>query len=184
MMESATQYQLAVTNAATGQPEYFGKEDMKQDDYRLIMASCAIPVACHPVEINGQFYFDGGLVDAVPVRHALEEGCSRLVVLLTKSRGYVKAPQNMRWLYSRLRRKYPKIVSAIDQRHVTYNENLKKVYELEREGKAFVFAPSQSVKAGTYSMKEEQERALYELGMEDFKARYENLKKFLKTAES
>ena len=58
------------------------------------------------------------------------------------------------------------------------------VYELEQEGKAFIFAPSQSVEVGTYSMKEEQERALYDLGMEDFNAQYENLKKFMKPAEA
>ena len=33
-------------------------------------------------------------------------------------------------------------------------------------------------------MKEEQERALYDLGMEDFNAQYENLKKFMKPAEA
>ena len=45
----------------TGKPEYFGRDMMKQDDYRLIMASSAIPVACHPVKINGIPYYDGGL---------------------------------------------------------------------------------------------------------------------------
>lgn len=180
LMNSPTRYELVVTNAATGKPEYYGKEDMKQDDYRLVMASCAIPVACRPVEIDGNLYFDGGLTDAIPADHALQEGCDRLVLLLSRPRGYIKTPQNMRWLYSRLGRRYPNIVSVIDQRHVAYNENLKKVYELEQEGKAFIFAPSRAVKAGTYSMKEDTERELYALGFHDFEEQYEKLKKFMK----
>ena len=44
--------EVVVTNALTGKAEYFGKETMAQDDYRLIMASSAIPAACRPVELN------------------------------------------------------------------------------------------------------------------------------------
>ena len=47
---------------------------MKQDDYRPIMASSAIPAACRPVVIDGVPYYDGGIADAMPVRHALEKG--------------------------------------------------------------------------------------------------------------
>lgn len=88
------------TNALTGEAKYFGKEDMKQDDYKPIMASSAIPAACRPVEIDGIPYYDGGIADAIPVRHALEKGCDRLVVILSKRRDYVRKPQGMRFLYS------------------------------------------------------------------------------------
>ena len=123
-----------VTNALTGLPEYYGREMMAQDDYRLIMASSAIPVACHPVKLNGVPYFDGGLTDAIPVRRALEQGCDKLVVILSKNRDYVRKPQGMRRLYRRACRSYPNIVDAIDRRHVVYNDNLKDVFSLEREG--------------------------------------------------
>lgn len=179
-LKNPAEYQAVVTNALTGKPEYFGKDMMKQDDYRLIMASSAIPAVCHPVHLNSVPYFDGGIADAIPVQHALEQGCDRVVVILTKNRDYVRKPQSMRFLYARLCRRYPQIVSAIDRRHITYNQNLKEVFALEREGKAFVFAPSQSIHVGTYTMKEKAERELYDLGMKDFYNQQDHLKRFMK----
>ena len=63
LMKNPAEYQAVVTNAETGKPEYYGKEMMSQDDYRLIMASSAIPAACRPVELKGTFYYDGGISD-------------------------------------------------------------------------------------------------------------------------
>lgn len=179
LMKNPAEYEVVVTNALTGKPEYYGREMMQQDDYRLIMASSAIPVACHPVELNGTPYFDGGLTDAIPVRRAMERGCEKLVVLLTKNRDYVRKPQGMRGLYRRVCRKYPRIVEAIDRRHEVYNDNLRDVFSLEREGTAFVFAASEPIHVGTYSMKEEAERALYDLGLRDLAARKAELLEFL-----
>lgn len=179
LMKNPAEYEVVVTNALTGKPEYYGREMMRQDDYRLIMASSAIPVACHPVELNGTPYFDGGLTDAIPVRRAMERGCEKLVVLLTKNRDYVRKPQGMRGLYRRVCRRYPRIVDAIDRRHEVYNDNLRDVFSLEREGTAFVFAASEPIHVGTYSMKEEAERALYDLGLRDFVARKAELLEFL-----
>lgn len=179
IMRNPAEYEVAATNAVTGEAEYFGKEDMKQDDYRPIMASSAIPAACLPVEINGVPYYDGGISDAIPVRRALEKGCDRIVVILSKQRDYVRKPQGMRFLYSTLCRKYPKIIEDIDRRHITYRENLQEVFDLEKEGKAFVFAPSEHVKVGTYSMDEKTERILYDLGVKDFSDQEEALKRFI-----
>ena len=178
-LANPTEYEAVVTNALTGKPEYFGKDAMKQDDYRLIMASSAIPVACHPVELNGVPYFDGGLTDAIPVRRALEKGCDKLVVILSKNRDYMKKPQGMRPLYRRACRKYPNIVAALDRRHTIYNANFQDVFALEREGKAFVLAPSEPLHVSTYSMKEKAEQELYDLGLRDFAAQKEKLQSFL-----
>ena len=179
LMNNPAEYEIVVTNALTGLPEYYGREMMAQDDYRLIMASSAIPVACHPVELNGVPYFDGGLTDAIPVRRALEQGCDKLVVILSKNRDYVRKPQGMRRLYRRACRSYPNIVDAIDRRHVVYNENWKDVFSLERDGTAFVFAASEPIRVGTYSMKEDAERNLYDLGLRDFAAWKNDLLEFL-----
>lgn len=179
IMRNPAEYEVVATNAITGKAEYFGKQDMKQDDYRPIMASSAIPAACRPVEINGIPYYDGGISDAIPVGHAMKQGCDRIVVILSKQRGYVRKPQGMRFLYSRLCRQYPKIIEDIDLRHITYRENLQEVFELEKDGRAFVFAPSEHVKVGTYSMDEKTERKLYDLGMKDFSDQEVALNRFI-----
>lgn len=181
LKNNPAEYEVVVTNALTGKAEYFGKEAMAQDDYRLIMASSAIPAACRPVELNDIPYFDGGLSDAIPVSRALEKGCDRLVVILSKMRDYVRKPQGMRLYYTMRCHRYPQIISLIDHRHTAYNQNLQEVFALEREGKAFVFAPSHPIHAGTYSMNEQAERDLYALGMEDFNKQKDALAAFMTT---
>ena len=177
--DNPTEYEAVVTNALTGEPEYFGKQAMELDDYRLIMASSAIPVVCHPVELNGVPYFDGGLTDAIPVRRALEKGCDRLVVILSKNRDYVKKPQGMRPLYRWVYRKYPDIVAALDRRHTVYNASFREVFALEQAGTAFVLAPSRPFHVSTYSRKEKEEWALYDMGLRDLAAQKETLRSFL-----
>jgi NTE family protein len=46
-----------------------------------VMASCAVPGLLPPVEIGGQHYFDGGLVDSIPVGRAVALGASTVYVL-------------------------------------------------------------------------------------------------------
>jgi NTE family protein len=45
------------------------------------MASCAVPGLLPPVEIDGAHYFDGGLVDSIPVGRAVTLGASTVYVL-------------------------------------------------------------------------------------------------------
>lgn len=94
IMRNPTQYEAVVTNAETGRAEYYGKEQFHPNDYRLVMASSAIPVVCHPVQLNGVKYYDGGLSDAITVYRAMEQGCDRLVVILSKPWEYRRKPQN------------------------------------------------------------------------------------------
>ena len=46
-----------------------------------VMASCAVPGLLPPVEIDGSHYFDGGLVDSIPVGRAVMLGASTVYVL-------------------------------------------------------------------------------------------------------
>jgi NTE family protein len=46
-----------------------------------VLASCAVPGLLPPVEIDGEHFFDGGLVDSVPLGRAVELGARRIFVL-------------------------------------------------------------------------------------------------------
>lgn len=184
VLRNPTRYEAVVTNALTGQAEYYGKETLHQDDYRLLMASSAIPAVCRPVVLQGTPYYDGGLADAIPVQRALEQGCDRLVVILSKNREYRRKPQGLRPVYSRICHRYPKVVQAIDHRHETYNRNLQQVFALERAGRAFVFAPSAPIHMSTYSMKEQAAQELYELGLRDFADAQQSLQAFWESEKS
>jgi NTE family protein len=46
-----------------------------------VLASCAVPGLLPPVAVDGQHYFDGGLVDSIPVGKALALGARTVYVL-------------------------------------------------------------------------------------------------------
>jgi NTE family protein len=46
-----------------------------------VMASCAVPGLLPPVEVDGAHYFDGGLVDSIPVGRAVALGAGTVYVL-------------------------------------------------------------------------------------------------------
>jgi NTE family protein len=46
-----------------------------------VLASCAVPGLLPPVEIGGEHFFDGGLVDSIPVGRALAAGATTAYVL-------------------------------------------------------------------------------------------------------
>ena len=46
-----------------------------------VLASCAVPGLLPPVAIDGEHYFDGGLVDSIPVGRAVALGASTVYVL-------------------------------------------------------------------------------------------------------
>ena len=49
--------------------------------HRAVLASCAVPGLLAPVEIDGEHYLDGGLVNSIPVSRAVELGASTVWVL-------------------------------------------------------------------------------------------------------
>jgi NTE family protein len=46
-----------------------------------VMASCAVPGLLPPVDVDGAHYFDGGLVDSIPVGRAVALGATTVYVL-------------------------------------------------------------------------------------------------------
>lgn len=46
-----------------------------------VLASCAVPGLLPSVEVDGLHYLDGGVVDSIPVRRAIELGADRIYVL-------------------------------------------------------------------------------------------------------
>lgn len=49
--------------------------------HRAVLASCAVPGLLAPVEVDGEHYLDGGLVNSIPVSRAVELGATTVFVL-------------------------------------------------------------------------------------------------------
>lgn len=179
ILANPTKFQVVATNAQTGLPRYFDKSEIQQDDYRIIMASCAIPAACRPVEVNGNKYYDGGVSDSIPFKKAFSEGCDKVVVILSKNRDFVKTPEKSKLFYTMMCHKYPKIIDRLNNRHIKYTKQMKEMFELEKEGKIFLFAPSEHLAMSTYAMDAPGNQALYDLALKDYAKQENDLKKFM-----
>ncbi len=167
MLSTKSIYQVTATNALTGRAEYLDLSYFQKNNCRALMASCAMPVLCKPIAMQGKLYYDGGLADPIPVKRALEDGCRQLVVVLSQPRGTQKKPEPYPWLYSRMLRKYPQVIAVMRKRHEIYNETLALIENLEREGRAVVIAPSSHIDLGFASKKEQELQQLYDLGVFD-----------------
>lgn len=181
MISNPAQFYVCTTDAQTGQPVYFSKDEFIKDNYCHIRATCAIPAACRPVEIDGRFYYDGGVSDSIPVQRALDDGCEKLVVILSKPRNFVRKPQSMKIFYRNMCRQYPEVVKQVDNRHIKYKEQQDLVSELEKQGKALVFAQDDTINVQTFGMNVKKEWDLYEMGIRHFDDRKDEVKKFLES---
>jgi predicted patatin/cPLA2 family phospholipase len=160
---------VAATEAETGKPHYFTRADIAQDHYDVLKASCAIPLACKPYPVDGTLYFDGGVANPIPYQKALEDGCDKVVVLITREADFVKQKQkNMRFLGWTLK-SYPAIVRLLEARHEIYNRQIAEVKELEREGKALLVAPEDCCGVNTLTKDRDAFLRLYRKGYEDGK---------------
>ena len=60
-----------------------------------------------------------------------------------------------------------------------YGKCQAQAYQLEKDGKAMIFAPSRALNISTYTMDVAVQEELYQLGLDDFEADKEALHAFL-----
>lgn len=106
-MANPMEFFAVATNAETGEAKYFSKADVRQDDYSILKASCAIPFVCHPYAVNGVPYYDGALGDAVPIEKAFTWGCDKVVLILTKPVDVLRVPGKDIDFAKRIRKNIP-----------------------------------------------------------------------------
>ena len=164
---NASEFITVVTDAESGEAVYFDKSNIVGKDFTILKASAAIPMFSPPVKYKDKLYFDGGVADSIPVERALADGCDRLVIVLTRKRGYVKQPERLRLAYTRNLKAYPHVAAALDRRHIEYNASLERCYELEKEGKAVVIAPEYALPVDKFGTDSEKLERCYMEGVRD-----------------
>lgn len=90
----AVRFSVGAVNVKTGNFLYFDSSERKID-VRHVMASAALPPGFPPFDVDGEFYWDGGLVSNTPLQYVLDQPASepRLVfqVDLFPARGEMPA---------------------------------------------------------------------------------------------
>lgn len=136
---------VGITNAHTGEMEYIDKKD-PVNGHILLQATCALPIIFPPIIYNGKQYYDGGLVDSIPAKKAIEDGHDKMLIVLTRTKDYVKTESKAYKIAAAvLKRKYPKVAERLLTRHTRYNKEVEFCNQLEREGRAVILRPSEEV---------------------------------------
>ena len=160
-------YFIVATNAETGKAKYFSKEDLAQDDYEPLKASCSIPVVCKPCVIDDVPYFDGAASDPVPVQTALNMGYEKIVLILSRPVEQKRVATGDETMAVNILFKYPEAAKAFANRSKKYNEGVALARELEKEGKAIIISPSSIAGMKTLTKNPNQLDILYKRGYED-----------------
>lgn len=170
-------FYAVVTNMETGEAEYRRIDDVYEQMEEL-RASSALPFFSRNVWLDGKPYLDGGIADSIPVEFAQTLGFDKLIVVLTRPRGYKKEKEISKWL-SLVYARYPKFKELLLTRSFRYNKQIQKIDELERQGKVFVIAPSRKIEIGRLEKSVQKLHSTYDLGVNDMNSRAVALSDFL-----
>ena len=158
------QFTVVACDARDGSTKYFTKDDMHYDDYDVLKASSAVPVACQPYVIDGVPYFDGGIADPVPVQKAIDDGCDRIVLVLTRPKDVIREQHKDVAPARILRRSHPEAAERLLERYTTYNTEVAVAKQYEAEGKVMILAPEELYGLSTLSKTYEGLERMYRAG--------------------
>ena len=136
--------EAVVTNLESGEAEYLPVP--RRDGHNLLLqATCAIPMMFPVIWLEGKPYLDGGCADPIPWKHALEQGCDRVVVVLTRERDYRKQADGTLRVLDRVFRQYPRFLATMHARAEAYNRGREELFALEKAGRILVIAPEDTL---------------------------------------
>lgn len=157
-------FYVVCTDVETGKAVYKQLIECTPLTYDWIRASASMPLASKVVELEGMKVLDGGVADSIPLKYFESIGYEKNVVILTQPDGYVKEHNKLMPLMRIALRKYPKMIEAMDKRHLMYNKQLVYVYEAETAGRALVIRPQEKLPIGHISHDPEEMQHIYDIG--------------------
>ena len=165
---------IVTTDAKTGKVHYFDQKDV-DETFEVFCATCALPGACPPAKINGRKYYDGGLSNPIPIDKCLEDGCDKMLIVLTQPEGFIKTPRKSEKNMAKIMKlKYPASAEELLKRCDKYNESVRLCEKLEKTGKAVILRPKyklNSLESDTGKL-----RQTYEMGKEIAKENMDKIK--------
>ncbi|MFT5469432.1 MAG: putative patatin/cPLA2 family phospholipase [Verrucomicrobiales bacterium] len=90
VLASPTRFFAAMMDAKTAEPILIDTSETKAPFLDVIKAAISIPVLYNrTTEIEGRHCMDGGLVNPFPIEQALANGCTDILILLSREANYI-----------------------------------------------------------------------------------------------
>jgi predicted patatin/cPLA2 family phospholipase len=170
---------ITVTNCMNGKTVYIDRHNC-DDLLKAIRASCSLPFVSPIVDYCDMQLLDGGLSDPIPIKKSQNDGNNKNIVILTSKEESSKKPRYLKKLAKKFYTDNTTLIQAIDNCYDIYNDSLKYINEQQKDGKAFVISPSQSIKLNTLDKNHKNINNLYELGYKDALNSYGNMVNYIK----
>jgi predicted patatin/cPLA2 family phospholipase len=173
-------FEVVATRCKTGRPEYFEKST--SDDFiSAVKASSSIPVLSSMITVNGKKYLDGGCSMPIAYQRAIDLGYEKIVVVLTREKGYRK-PLLDKWTkkgYERYFGPLPRLLKSLEEVPERYNRMQEEIDQLEATGRIYVIRPDKHVTVQRTEQDKRKLDALYEDGRRLATAKMDELKQYL-----
>lgn len=177
--DSELDFEFVVTNCETGKAEYIRKSTNQIKMLTAVKASCSVPIICAPVEIEGKYYLDGSVADSIPVQRAIDAGCDKVFVILT--RRSTEMPTNygkMRIIMRQYKKRYPALYNALMHRTEVYQEQVELLNKLEKEGRVYVVRPEMH-SVSKFERDRDKQDEFYQHGYEIMSQKADELRRFM-----
>ncbi len=133
--------EYVVTNCLTGKAEYLCEKKSKKRLMMICKASCSMPYICSPVNLDNKPYLDGGITDAIPIKHSIIKGFKKNIIVLTREKNYKKKNYDISYINKKLYSKFPNLLPALDNRIDNYLKLISYTKKLESENNALIIRP-------------------------------------------
>lgn len=178
---SPQKFEVAVTRCKTGKTEFFEKS-ICSDMMKAVEASCSMPLLSRMVTVDHKKYLDGGISLPIAYERAMELGYDKIVLILTRHRGYRKPPIDgwTKRAYGHYFKPLPHLLSALYEVPKRYNRMQEELERLEDEGRIFVLRPQEPVAVSRMERDIRKLSALHNDGRAVATENLEALKAYLK----
>lgn len=178
--ESKQRLVVTATRCRTGRPEYFEK-GVCGDFISAVKASCSLPLMSRMIDVEGKKYLDGGCSMPIAYQKALEEGYEKVILILTRQRGYRKKPVD-KWTkrgYERYFRPLKRLLETLEEAPERYNRMQEEIEALEASGRIYVIRPDKPVTVSRTEHDKKKLEALYQDGRRLAEEQLSEIRKYL-----
>lgn len=165
--KNGADFYVGATNCETGECEYFSKKD-NLNFVDCVVASASMPLVSKMVNINENYYLDGGISEHLPLNFIDNNKYDFIVTVLTKPLSFRKKRINKAQsrMYKIIYKKYPSLLEKLVNEDSVYNKHREKAEQAAVDGKMHVVEPDERFKVRRVERNKKTIKEGYDLGYE------------------